>query len=129
MRKNVWLLVIVIVGLAVAPLGAQQGSVKAPKMSVPQHVKDFGIVPQGKILEANFQIVNEGNDTLVIKAVRPTCGCTVAEFDRTIPPDKAGMVRAKVNTSEFRGPIAKSILVMTNDPKNPSTRLVVTVIW
>jgi len=125
MTRRVWFVSLVVIALAVAPIAAQQGEVKAPKMSVPQHVKDFGIVPQGKVLEANFQIVNEGTGTLEIKAVRPTCGCTVAEFDKTVAPGKAGMVRAKVDTSEFKGPIAKSILVMTNDPDTPTTRLVV----
>ena len=125
MTKRLWFVSLVVMALAVAPAVAEQGQVKAPKMTVPQHVKDFGIVPQGKILEANFQIVNEGTDTLEIKAVRPTCGCTVAKFDKTVAPGKAGMVRAKVDTSEFKGPIAKSILVMTNDPETPTVRLVV----
>ncbi len=124
MRKSFVLSVLTVV-MAAAPLLAQENTVKAPKMNIPERVKDFGVVPQGKVLEANFQVVNEGSEVLEIKAVRPTCGCTVADFDRQVAPGKAGMIRAKVDTKEFAGPITKSILVMTNDPDTPTTRLVV----
>lgn len=124
MRKSILMSVLVIV-VAAAPLLAQEATAKNPKMAIPERVKDFGIVPQGKMLEANFQVVNEGNDTLEIKAVRPTCGCTVAEFDREIAPGKAGTIRAKLDTTEFSGPITKSILVMSSDPDTPTTRLVI----
>ncbi len=104
---------------------AQAGGTDAPKLDVPEKVKDFGTVPQGEIIQATFKLVNEGSAKLLVKAVRPTCGCTVAEFDREVAPGRAGLVKAKVDTSAFTGPITKSILVLTNDPETPTTTLVV----
>ena len=104
---------------------AQVGRASGAKLDVPQKVKDFGTVPQGKVIEANFELANEGTDVLEIKAVRPTCGCTVVDFTPKVEPGKKGVIKAKVDTSEFTGPITKSMLVMTNDPNDPTTTLVV----
>ncbi|MCP4903037.1 MAG: DUF1573 domain-containing protein [bacterium] len=118
---------LVIVALILAPTMAesQQESSGNGKIHVPMLVLDLGQVAQGISAEANFEIVNEGDGVLEIRAVRPTCGCTVAEFDREIEPGTKGMIRAKLNTKGFNGPISKSILVMTNDPVSPTTTLVI----
>jgi hypothetical protein len=96
-----------------------------PKMNVPERIKNMGKVAQGAVLDVDFPIVNEGDETLEIKAVRPTCGCTVADFDREIAPGETGYIKAKLDTQDFAGPISKSILVMTNDPQDPTTTLVI----
>lgn len=124
LRRSTLLLAAAMLVLAPAVTPAQEAPA-GPRVNVPKKVKDFGIVPQGKILEVKFEIVNEGTEKLVIKAVRPTCGCTVAEFDKEIAPNRAGWIRAKVDTTAFTGPITKSILVMTNDPETPTVTLVV----
>ncbi len=118
--------VLAVVALAVAgsPLWGQEAA-KAPKMVIPELVKEFGNVPKGDVIEADFKIQNEGDAPLEIKAVRPTCGCTVADYDREIAPGAYGHIKARVNTADFRGPITKSILVYTNDPETPTVRLVV----
>ena len=114
----------VAVAVLVAPVWAQDAA-KAPKLVVPELVKDFGQVAQGEVIETNFTIQNEGSGTLQIKAVRPTCGCTVADYDKEIPAGGSGKIHATVDTKAFRGPITKSILVYTNDPETPTTRLVI----
>jgi hypothetical protein len=40
----------------------------------------------------------------------------VTEFDKVIPPGGAGKVTAAIHTTNFKGPIAKSVTVTTNDP-------------
>ena len=76
-------------------------------------------------VEVAFKIVNEGSEVLEIKAVRPTCGCTVADYDREIAPGGEGFVKAKLATKDFSGPISKSILIMTNDPREPTVSVVI----
>ena len=78
---------------------AQVGRASGAKLDVPQKVKDFGTVPQGKVIEANFELANEGTDVLEIKAVRPTCGCTVVDFTPKVEPGKKGVIKAKVAPS------------------------------
>ena len=97
----------------------------SPKLVVPSKIIDAGTISQGVTVDAVFDLVNEGDAKLVVKAVRPTCGCTVADFDREIAPGATGTVKAKLDTKEFSGPISKSILVMTNDPQNPTVTLVI----
>jgi hypothetical protein len=96
-----------------------------PVLMVPSKIIDAGTVSQGIVVDAVFELVNEGNATLTVKAVRPTCGCTVADFDREIAPGATGTVKAKLDTKDFAGPISKSILVMTDDPQTPTVTLVI----
>ncbi len=40
-------------------------------------------------------------------------------------PERPGKIKAKLDTKDFAGPISKSILVMTDDPQNPTVTLVI----
>ena len=95
---------------------------EGPNMVVLEKVKDVGTVAQGEVVDVNFEIANEGTEVLQVKAVRPTCGCTVASFDKEIAAGGTGAIKAKLDTKDFSGPISKSILIMTNDPRNPPCR-------
>ena len=105
--------------------GSMAGAADGPKLLVPEKIKDMGTVAQGEVLEVQFELVNEGNQPLEIRAVRPTCGCTVADFDREIAAGKSGFVKAKLDTGNFSGPISKSILIMTSDPQEPTVTVVI----
>lgn len=97
----------------------------SPMLVVPSKIVDIGTVAQGVTVDAVFDLVNEGDAKLVIKAVRPTCGCTVADFDPEIAAGATGQIKAKLDTKDFSGPVSKSILVMTDDPQNPTVTLVI----
>jgi len=108
--------------LLVAAQDAPEGS---PKLIVPERILDFGTVAQGEEILADFTLSNEGSAELQVKTVRPTCGCTVVEFPKTIAAGEKGLIKAKVDTGEFSGPISKSMLLMTDDPETPSMSLVI----
>jgi len=97
----------------------------SPMLVVPSKIVDIGTVAQGVTVDAVFDLVNEGDAKLIIKAVRPTCGCTVADFDPEIAAGATGKIKAKLDTKDFAGPVSKSILVMTDDPQNPTVTLVI----
>ena len=97
----------------------------SPMLVVPSKIVDIGTVAQGVTVEAVFDLVNEGDAKLVIKAVRPTCGCTVADYEPEIAAGATGQIKAKLDTKDFAGPVSKSILVMTDDPQNPTVTLVI----
>ncbi len=124
MRRFTPILMIFAIALAFATTVAAQGDGK-PRAVPAEPIKDFDIVPKGEVIAHEFVIKNEGTADLLLKDVRPACGCTVAQYDRTIPPGKSGKVSAQVKTDNFGGPIAKSIAVFTNDPDNPKLQLVV----
>jgi len=114
-----------IAAMVVTTAMAQEAVEGAPKLVIVQKIKDLGTVAQGATVNADFKLRNEGGVPLVIRAVRPTCGCTVADFDKEIAPGGEGWVKAKLDTSGFSGPISKSILIVTSDPQLPAMSVIV----
>jgi hypothetical protein len=96
-----------------------------PKAVVVEPIKEAGTVPRGEKIVNDFVIRNEGDAVLQITNVQPACGCTVAEYDKTIAPGQTGKVHAVVDTSTFNGPIAKGVSVFTNDPDTPQIELTI----
>ncbi|HEV7504044.1 MAG TPA: DUF1573 domain-containing protein [Thermoanaerobaculia bacterium] len=94
-----------------------------PKAVVAEPIKDVGTVAKGEKATADFVIRNDGDAVLEITNVQPSCGCTVAEYDKTVAPGKTGKVHAVVDTASFSGPIAKGVTVFTNDPALPQIEL------
>ncbi|MDH3253961.1 MAG: DUF1573 domain-containing protein, partial [Acidobacteriota bacterium] len=96
-----------------------------PRAVVVDPIKDVGVVSRGQKIDHRFEIRNEGTSELTIREVKPACGCTIAEFDRTIAPGASGSLHAVVDTKDFRGPIAKSVTVFTTDPENAKFNVVI----
>lgn len=124
MLKNLLTAVALAALLITAGTAAAQNE-GSPALVVPAKILDAGTVSQGVVVDAVFDLVNEGDGALSIKAVRPTCGCTVADFDKQIAAGATGHVSAKLDTKDFSGPISKSILVMSDDPQSPTVTLVI----
>lgn len=82
---------------------------------------DFGVVKQGDILEHIFKFTNDGDGTLVITSVQPSCGCTGVVMDqkKEFEAGEAGEIKITFNTQGRQGANLKTISVNTNDPENP----------
>jgi len=98
---------------------------KAPRLTLVDPLKDFGTVAKGEKLDWSFTIKNTGTADLQILAVRPACGCTVADYDKVIKPGQTGKVTAHVDTTSFSGPVSKAVTVDSNDPSTPSAQLTI----
>ncbi len=101
---------------------------KVPRLTLVEPVKDFGTVPRGAKLDWSFEIKNTGTTNLEILAAKPTCGCTVADFDKLIKPGATGKVSAHVDTTGFAGPISKAVTLETNDPNAPTAQVTINAI-
>jgi len=101
---------------------------KVPRLTLVEPLKDFGTVPKGEKLEWSFLVKNTGTADLEIIAAKPTCGCTVADFDKLIKPGMTGKVSAHVDTTAFAGPINKGITLETNDPTAPTAQVTITAV-
>jgi len=99
--------------------------VGTPKIGIDPMVKDAGTVAKGEKIESVFTVKNTGNADLVISDARPSCGCTVASFDRVVKPGQTGKITASVDTKNFTGPITKTVSVVSNDPENPQLALTI----
>ncbi|HEU5250111.1 MAG TPA: DUF1573 domain-containing protein [Thermoanaerobaculia bacterium] len=131
MRQFARLAGLAVAGLfVVAALEAQAAkpkpaakAVAAPKMEISPETKDAGTVAKGQVIDAVFTVRNTGGSDLIISDARPSCGCTVASFDKLIKPGQEGKIQSSVDTKSFSGPISKSVLVVSNDPEKPQMNL------
>ena len=87
--------------------------------------QELNNVAPGTTVIQDFVIRNGGRSELVISRVVATCGCTVAEFDRSIAAGASGKVTLKValdpNWAGRR--IEQSAVIESNDSKNPFTAI------
>ncbi len=87
---------------------------------------DFGKIYKGNKVEHVFKFENQGNDTLEIKKVKPSCGCTaVVLSNNSILPGNVGEIKATFNSKSYRGRVKKAITVLSNDPDTPNHKLTI----
>ncbi len=80
-------------------------------------VIDLGAVELGDDIDLEFTFRNDGDEPVQITAVRPQCGCTVADFTPEVAPGETGVIHAKVRTSNLHtGKQSKTITVNTTAP-------------
>ena len=100
--------------------------VKNPKIFFENPDFDFGKVYKGSKVEHVFKLENRGNDTLEIKKVKPSCGCTaVILSNNTILPGKTGEIKSTFNSRSYSGKVKKTITVLSNDPDTPNHKLTI----
>lgn len=87
----------------------QPGAV-AP-MEVAEPVHDFGKMVKGESGSHTFVLRNSGDEPLRVAGIKPSCGCTVAEFDRVIPPGGEGNVTAVLDTMTVTGKVSSALEV------------------
>lgn len=59
---------------------------------------DFGNIPKGTVKTNTFEIINTGNNPLVITDINTTCGCTTATYDKK-PAKPGDTLRVKVTVT------------------------------
>ena len=95
---------------------------KTPKTGGPQIVFDdeshnFGTIKEGIVAEYTFRFTNTGDQPLVLKDVRPSCGCTTPDWSKEpVQPGKTGQIIVKFNSAGRPGKFNKSITVTSNIP-------------
>jgi hypothetical protein len=96
--------------------------------------KNFGKCMQGDVLTHTFDLQSSGEEDLVIKQAKPTCGCTVAQvaaqaadgtmapynFGQPIPPGRKVEITATLHTQNKHGHAASRINIFSNDPRGQS---------
>ena len=89
----------------------------SPQVAVPENRFDAQRVQEGEVIVHSYVIQNRGTEPLEILHVKPDCGCTSAEFDKSIAPGKEGHITLRLDTRGDSGRIAKHTRVFTNDPQ------------
>jgi len=115
MRKTILLFLSFLLLLALVacePMG--------PKVAVVGDADfDFGEAEQGSKVNHTFTLRNDGDQDLLIRKVRSSCGCTVAKPSKeTVEPGDTTEIEATFSIGRRRGRQQKKITVMVNDPNN-----------
>ncbi len=107
MKKIVFILVLMVTGLSA---NAQNGA----KIEFKEETINYGEVYKGVDSgKRTFEFTNTGNEPLIIKDAKSSCGCTVpTKPTEPILPGKKGVIEVQYNMNP--GPISKTITVETN---------------
>ena len=103
-------------------LGVLLASSAAPLMAAPQiqfekEAQDFGKIKRGVPITASYPFKNVGDADLEILNVSSSCGCTSASAkQKKLAPGESSVIEAVFDSTNFSGPISKSVYVTTNDP-------------
>jgi hypothetical protein len=118
MRKLI-LMCAVLVGF-VLNASAQDNQKAEFKFNEEKH--DFGKVPQGTPVTTVFTFTNIGEEPLILTDVKPTCGCTIADYTKTpVKKGEAGKITITYNAAVV-APFTKAIVV-TSNAKTPQKYL------
>lgn len=97
---------------APAPAAAVPGNMAAFKWETT--VYDFGKIPKGKPVTAEFKFTNTGKVPLTLSNVQASCGCTTPDWTKDpVPPGKTGFIKATYNAAAV-GPFSKNVTITAN---------------
>lgn len=124
MRK-LSILFIVLVGTVAISLGsAQAQTASKAEFKFDKESHDFGKIAHNKPVTHEFTFTNAGSEPIIITEVRPSCGCSVAEFSKTpVKPGEKGQIAIKFDAAA-KGPFTKHFTLRSNT-KTPVKTLVI----
>lgn len=78
-------------------------------------VINFGTAKEGDTVRLQFGFANSGNKLLFINDVRPSCGCTVADYpEKPVAPGANASITVLFTTAWHPGAQRKTVSVKTN---------------
>ena len=98
--------------------------IQVPEIVFAQEVFNFGEIYQDKSVSFDFKFQNIGNAPLIIRSVKASCGCTVAEWPRQqIAKGNDGIITVTFNSGKRSGKQNKTVTLVTNEI--PSTKVLI----
>ena len=109
--KKILMICAVVLGFAFT--ATAQDSQK-PEFKFNEEKHDFGKIPQGTPVTTVFEFTNVGKEPLILTEVRPTCGCTIADYTKTpVKSGTKGTIKITYNAAAAQ-PFNKTIVVKSN---------------
>lgn len=111
MKKIATICAVLVAFVCTAALGQQNSKAE---FKFDKETYDFGKIPQGKPVTHVFTFENTGSEPIVISEVKPSCGCSVAEFTKTpVKPGEKGTISVTFNAAA-KQPFTKNFTVRSN---------------
>lgn len=97
---------------------------KAPKASFDKIQHDFGDVSGKSALSTSFELINNGQEPLLVRKIKTNCECvTTAMKKGKIKPGKSVTIEVTFDPEGRKGREYKTVTVFTNDPSAPTQML------
>ena len=121
--KNLFVLLVLLTNFSFTMLNAQDVVAVNNKIEISENAEllswdhmtfEFGDINQNVPAEATFTVTNNSDQPLLLKEVKPTCGCTIAAYNQDpILPGESTLITTTYNAKK-EGTFHKSIKVLTN---------------
>lgn len=122
--KNLSSCLIILILASFISIQAQDASKPVSGISWKTNTIDLGKIEQGKPVTVEFEFTNPSMVPLIINSVRPSCGCTAADYPKEpIAPGKSGIIKITYNAASS-GAFTKSISITTNATEANSTLII-----
>ncbi len=96
----------------------------APTVHYSQDTILFPNITKDQPQPCSFDLTNQGQSDLIIRAIIPSCGCTVATPEKQVlKPGESAKIEAVYDPPTRKGLMRNSIIVITNDPKQAEKQL------
>lgn len=93
-----------------------------PEIGCANPVVELGTVPVGQEITTAFDVANSGSGLLTIESVKPSCGTCLAVLRYPIHPIRSGeigKIEVRLRTHGMLGPVRRTVVVSSNDPRQP----------
>jgi hypothetical protein len=100
-----------------------------PRLIIEKPEHDFGEIAQGRSVTNKFVISNTGKTDLNIRQTKASCGCTASKPEKsTLKPGESSTIKVTFDSEGRSGEQSKTIFVFSNDPVNPTQKMVINCI-
>jgi hypothetical protein len=104
--------------LAFGAITTQAQDAKGPKMQFDVTTIDYGTIEKGAEPLRKFKFTNVGNEPLIIKGAKGSCGCVVPVYPKEpIMPGETDVIEVRYDTQRV-GPFQKQVTINTNEAAN-----------
>jgi len=105
---------------------AGHGETTAQTETADPYTWDFGQVKEGELLKHDFVLKNESKETLRIKDVNTSCGCTLSKVkEKILLPGQSTAIEVKFNTKGYSGAAKQYVYVHTDSLDKPIIRFII----
>jgi hypothetical protein len=113
--KNILSLLILCFSVVAVQAQDVAPATDGPQMTFETTEIDYGTIAQNSDPLRVFKFTNEGNEPLVIKHAKGSCGCTVPSYPKQpIAPGESATIEVRYDTKRI-GPFQKTVTLTTNE--------------
>ena len=117
MKQVLTILAFVLVGFYSATAQTTNGAI----MTFYVTTVDYGTIDKGADPIRKFKFTNTGNEPLIVKAAKGSCGCTVPTYPKEpIMPGESNVIEVRYDTQRV-GAFTKTVTLTTNEASDTHT--------